>query len=137
VKYLLDTDIFIYLIKRKPTEVLDRIASLVPGDIGISSITFAELQYGAQKSSDPARNLQKLDETLLPIEIAEFGQGASVEYGRIRVILERAGRPIGPMDMLIAAHALDLGIPLVTNNSSEFSRVPGLRIENWAERKTT
>lgn len=135
MKFLLDTDIFIYLIKRKPIEVLNRIASLVPGDIGISSITFAELQYGAQKSLDPQRNLQKLEETLLPIEIAEFGQGASVEYGKIRVALERAGRPIGPMDMLIAAHALDLSVPLVTNNAREFSRVPGLRIENWAEGK--
>jgi tRNA(fMet)-specific endonuclease VapC len=137
VKYLLDTDIFIYLIMRKPMEVLDRIASLVPGEIGISSITFAELRFGAQRSSDPGRNLQKLDETQLPIEIAEFGQGASVEYGRIRAALERAGRPFGPMDMLIAARALALGVPLITNNTGEFSRVPGLRIENWAERKSS
>ncbi len=131
MKYLLDTDIFIYLIKRRPVNVLNRFKALVPGDVGISAITFAELQYGARKSADPERDLQKLEETLVPLEIVEFGAGASIQYGRIRTDLERAGRPIGPMDMLIAAQALDLAVPLVTNNGREFSRVPGLRVENW------
>ena len=133
MKYLLDTDICIYIIKRKPEGVFLRFASLIPGDVGISSVTLAELQFGVEKSLDPARNQEALEAFLIPLEIASFGPGASVHYGRLRTALERAGRAIGSMDMLIAAHALDLSVPLVSNNVREFSRVPGLRVENWAE----
>lgn len=133
MKYLLDTDICIYIIKRKPECVLLRFAALIPGDVGISSVTLAELQFGVEKSLDPARNQKALEEFLVPLEIVAFGPGASVHYGRLRNSLERAGRPIGGMDMLIAAHALDLSVPLVSNNLREFSRIPGLCVENWAE----
>lgn len=132
MKYLLDTDCLIYLIKRKPPEVLERFKALQPGDVGISSITFAEMQYGAWKSLDPERNLRNLEETLIPFEVPEFGPDAAARYGRLRADLERAGRPIGSMDMLIAAHALALSVTLVTHNVREFSRIPDLRVEDWA-----
>lgn len=135
MKYLLDTGIFIFLIKRRPKELLARFLELVPGDVGISAITFAELQYGARKSLDPERNLRQLEETLVPLEIADFGAGASMRYGLLRADLERAGKAIGPMDMLIAAHALELAVPVVTHNTREFSRVPGLKVEDWTAKR--
>lgn len=128
---LLDTNICIYLIKKKPLKVLKKLSEYAVSDIGISSITVAELLYGVDKSSLPERNRDALDGFLAPFEIMPFDDRAAEVYGRIRAELERKGTPIGSMDMLIAAHALSLGVTLVTNNSKEFKRVPHLQVANW------
>ncbi|MBW6511675.1 MAG: type II toxin-antitoxin system VapC family toxin [Desulfuromonadaceae bacterium] len=133
---LLDTNSCIYIIKRKPDEVLRHFQQYHPGDIGISSITLAELQYGVAKSQAPQRNSEALSEFLIPIEVLPFGEAATQSYGIIRASLEQQGKIIGAMDLLIAAHALSLGAVLVTNNVKEFARVPGLKIENWVNAKT-
>ncbi len=132
MKYLLDTNICIYLIKQKPEKVLDHFKSHSVGDIGISSITLAELRYGVSKSRHAERNRHALDEFALPLEIADFDEKAAEEYGTVRAGLKSAGEPIGSMDMLIAAHALALGAILVTNNTKEFKRVKGLEIADWS-----
>jgi tRNA(fMet)-specific endonuclease VapC len=129
---LLDTNICIYIIKRKPVEVLRHFQQYHPGDIGMSSITLAELQYGVAKSQAQQRNAEALSEFLIPIEILPFGESATQVYGSIRTLLEKQGNIIGSMDLLIAAHAVSLDAVLVTNNVKEFERVPNLRIENWA-----
>lgn len=129
--YLLDTNICIYLIKRRPPQVLERFRRCVVGDIGLSTVTLAELQYGVAKSLFPAQNQQALDAFTLPLELVTFDAPAAAAYGPVRATLERQGTPIGALDLLIAAHALSLGVTLVTNNPREFSRVPGLRVENW------
>lgn len=129
--FLLDTNTCIYLIKKRPPEVLRKFGTYIVGDIGVSSVTVAELHFGAQKSQRPAQNRQALEQFLLPLTVMEFGHDAAAEYGRIRALLERWGTPIGPLDTLIAAHALGLGLTLVTNNEREFARVPNLKIENW------
>lgn len=136
MKYLLDTNICIYMINRKPPAVLQRFAGVQPGDVGVSSITIAELDYGAQKSSDPQRNLRALAQFLLPLVICDFDEAAANAYGDLRAHLERKGAVIGSMDMLIAAHALSLPATIVTNNTREFSRVPKLEIENWTRSST-
>lgn len=94
-------------------------------------VTVAELQYGVSKSQQNERNQMALEALLLPLEVAEFSMDSAVVYGEIRTELEKQGRPIGPLDMLIAAHALSLNIPLVTNNVREFSGVSRLRVEDW------
>lgn len=128
---LLDTNICIYIIKKKPPGVLKKLAAHAMSDVGISSITVAELVYGVEKSSLPDKNRDALDEFLSPFEIMPFDDRAAEVYGRIRTLLERKGTPIGSMDMLIAAHALSLGVTLVTNNAKEFKRVPHLQVANW------
>ncbi|WP_206598717.1 PIN domain-containing protein [Rufibacter ruber] len=97
-----------------------------------SAITLAELEFGIRKSSNPDRNLEALNQFLVPLDIKDFNYNATVEYGKIRANLEKAGIPIGPLDTLIAAHAVSLNATLVTNNEKEFNRVTGLKIENWA-----
>ena len=129
--YLLDTNICIYLIKRKPHQVFDRFRSLSVGALGISSITEAELLYGAEKSRQSEKNRLALAHFLLPIEIVTFGSAAAHEYSVIRSDLEKAGNVIGPLDMLIAAQAKSIGTTLITNNEHEFLRVKGLKVENW------
>jgi tRNA(fMet)-specific endonuclease VapC len=131
MKVMLDTNICIYLIKQQPPTVLDRFLSHPVGDIGISSITAAELAYGVNKSRHVTKNRLALEQFLAPLEVAAFDQAAAWSYGRLRGQLEAKGTPIGSMDMLIAAHALSLGVRLVSNNLKEFRRVPGLRLENW------
>lgn len=131
--YLLDTNICIYLIKRKPLSLWDRFRALTVGEIGISTVTVAELQYGVEKSQFVERNQQALDEFLLSLMIFPFEQDAAIHYGRLRVRLEKSGAPIGAHDMLIAGHALALGAVLVTNNEREFARIEGLHFENWVE----
>ena len=133
MEYLLDTNICIYIIKKKPQEVFEKFKKLTLGDVGISSITLAELQYGVEKSSNPEKNREALEKFLTPIEIVEYGYEAGIKYGIIRAGLERRGTPIGPLDMLIASHAKSLDVVLVTNNVKEFDRVEGLRIENWTK----
>jgi tRNA(fMet)-specific endonuclease VapC len=131
VKYLLDTNICVHLIRRRPEQVLQRFETLTFGDVGVSSITVAELQFGVQKSQRPLQNQEALALFLAPLIIADFDHAAAEAYGVIRAELERQGTPIGSLDTLIAAHALSLGVTLVTNNEREFSRVPGLQVENW------
>jgi tRNA(fMet)-specific endonuclease VapC len=133
MEYLLDTNICIYIIKKKPIPVFERFKHLSVGSIGISTITLAELQFGITKSSNPSKNQEALDKFLTPIEIVDFGFYATLEYGRIRAELERKGTPIGPLDTLIASHAKSLDLILVTNNEREFERIDGLKIENWAK----
>lgn len=128
---ILDTDICIYLIKRKPLHVLERLRTFGSGEVAVSSVTVAELQYGAYKSSRPERNREALAEFLLPLEVVSFDESAAVHYGEIRTHLEKQGKIIGAMDLLIAAHARSLSLTLVTNNIQEFQRVPGLQAENW------
>ena len=122
--YLLDTNICIYLINRRPVSVVERIQSLPIEDIGISTVTVAELEYGVAKSLRPEQNRNALIEFLTPFRILEFGQTAAFKYGQLRAMLERRGRTIGPMDLLIAAQALAERAVLVTNNEREFGRVP-------------
>ena len=125
------TDICIYLIMQHPPSVLERFLSHPVGDIGISSITVAELEYGVSKNRRTAKNRAALAQFLSPLEVASFDRDAAAVYGRLRATLEQKGRPIGSMDLLIAAQALSLNVRLVTNNAREFRRVPGLRVENW------
>ncbi len=129
--YLLDTNICIYVIKQRPASVVKRIQSVPIEDIGISSITVAELEHGVAKSDRSEENRIALLEFLSPFRILDFGQMAAHEYGIIRSTLEKEGRLIGPMDLLIAAHAVSESVVLVTNNEREFGRVPNLLIENW------
>ena len=129
--YLLDTDICIYIIKKEPPTVLKRFKALSPGEIGISSVTVAELYYGAAKSKHLEKNTLALQGFLLPLEVCDFDEIAALCYGEIRATLEAKDKQIGPLDLMIAAQAKSLNIPLVTNNTKEFSRVPGLKVENW------
>ena len=129
--YMLDTDICIYIIKRKPSSVLKRLESLQPGQLSMSAITFAELMNGAKKSQRVEANVAKLNELAELIEICPFDQKAATSYGDVRSTLEKKGNIIGSNDLLIAAHALSLDWILVSNNEKEFGRVDGLRIENW------
>lgn len=131
MRFMLDTNICIYIIKKKPPQVLNRFRTFEVSDIGISSITMSELEYGVEKSSNRQQNREALMAFLGPLEIAPYDDLAAHHYGDIRAYLERAGRPVGAMDLLIAAHARSLSIPLVTNNMSEFRRVPKLLVENW------
>ena len=136
MKFMLDTDICIYMIKENPPAVLDRLKRTSPADVCISAITLSELEYGAYKSSRPDQNRMRLAEFLAPLQVVAYDSMASTEYGQVRAALERQGNVIGPLDMLIAAHALSLHCTLVTNNEAEFSRVPRLRVQNWARMKT-
>ncbi len=133
MKFLLDTNIYIYMIKQKPPEVLQRFNIYQVGDIGVSSITVAELEFGVQKSQFPTKNKQALTQFLLPLTIVDFDRGAAIVYGDIRARLEKQGKPIGSLDTLIAAHALSLQVTLVTNNVKEFSRVQNLKLDNWVD----
>lgn len=132
MNFMLDTDICIYIIKQKPREVLERFNDYKVGDIGISSITLAELQYGASKSLHPQKNIHALNEFIAPLEIAPFDEQAAQYYGEVRAFLEKLGTPIGSMDTLIGAHAVSLGVTLVTNNVREFQRIQDLTLVNWA-----
>lgn len=131
--YMLDTNICIYAMKKKPERVLQRFKAEIDNGVCISSITLAELEYGMKHSSDPAKNEQALLRFLAPLSILPFGPAAAFEYGEIRSYLQSHGMPIGPLDMLIAGHARAENLVLVTNNVREFERVPELEIENWAE----
>jgi tRNA(fMet)-specific endonuclease VapC len=132
MKYLLDTNICIYIINEKPEKILRKFERYPIHDFGISSITQAELQYGIAKSKNKNTNQFALDEFLLPLTILPFHGAKLVAcYGEIRALLESKGKTIGPLDMLIAAHALSLDLMIISNNLKEFSRVPNLKCENW------
>lgn len=128
--YLLDTNIVIYVIKRRPMEVLERFNANA-ARMAISVVTLAELLHGAEKSSRPALNHAAVDDFVSRLEVLPYTPKAAQHYGQIRAALERAGQPIGVNDVHIAAHARSEGLVLVSNNVDEFNRVPALQIENW------
>ena len=129
---LLDTDICIHLIRERPPTILERFDEYAVGDIGISAITLAELEYGVSKSRKAAKNRQALDQFLEPLLVPDFDRAAASAYGKLRATLEKKGQMIGGMDLLIASHALSLKARLVTHNVREFARVPGLQVETWS-----
>ena len=130
MRFMLDTNICIYAIKHRPPEVLAALRAHEAAGLGLSSITVAELFFGMHKSGS-ARNIAALQQFLEPLEVADFDRPAASACGRLRATLEAAGTPIGPLDTQIAAHALALGVTLVTHNTREFSRVTGLRLADW------
>ena len=130
MKYLLETNACIYIINERPQNVRERFARLELSDIGVSSITAAELAFGVTKSRS-TKNRIALESFLLPLEVMPFDLSAAFAYGDLRAELARRGEPIGPLDLQIAAHALSLKVTLVTNNEREFRKVPGLSLENW------
>lgn len=131
LKYMLDTYIVIYTIKNRPEQVR-KAFKLHEGQMCISAVTLGELIYGAEKSAQTERNLADIEGLIARLDVTAFDAHASEHFGQLRAELYRIGQPIGPYDMMIAGHARALGLILVTNNVKEFSRVPGLRIENWA-----
>ena len=127
---MLDTNICIYVINGRRADVVSRFAQHPVGELGISTVTLAELAHGAARSQSP-RSRESLERFLTPLVIADFDEAAAWQFGEVCAILRRAGTPIGPLDTQIAAHALALDCTLVTNNQREFQRVPELRVENW------
>ena len=133
MKILLDTDICIYAINFRNPKPLERLRSYAIGEVGISAITYAELRFGVENSTRATENLDRLQRFLLPLDIVPFDAEAGRCYGHVRTQLKRAGLPIGGNDLLIAGHALSLGVTLATNNVREFTRVEGLQVEQWTE----
>lgn len=130
LKYLLDTNIVIYVVKRRPLEVLARFNENA-GRMAISAITLSELYHGAEKSAKVSQNLEVIEEFASLLEVLPYTAKASQHYGAIRSDLEKLGKPIGVNDLHIAAHARSEGLVVVTNNMAEFARVPSLMVENW------
>jgi tRNA(fMet)-specific endonuclease VapC len=129
---MLDTDVCVDLIRLRTPELLARMRRHAVGEIGISSITLAELAFGAAKSRQPEENQAALQEFVGPLEVAPFDGSAAGSYGTLRAALERQGSAIGAFDTLIAAHALSVGATLVTYNVREFPRIPALRLADWS-----
>jgi tRNA(fMet)-specific endonuclease VapC len=132
LKYLLDTNIIIYVLKRRPAEVL-KIFNTNASRMAISSITLSELIYGAEKSPNVSKNLEVIEEFISHLDILPYDAKASQHYGQIKATLERKGEIVGENDIHIAAHAISQGLTLVTNNLREFKRVANLALENWVE----
>ena len=132
MRYMLDTNICIYAIKHKPERVFQKLQEVDPEDVCVSSVTYAELVHGVEKSAAVEKNRLALSMLLANIGILNFDVYAADSYGKIRAGLEKKGTPIGPLDMMIAGHAMSKGYTVVTNNVKEFSRIPDLKIENWA-----
>jgi tRNA(fMet)-specific endonuclease VapC len=128
--YMIDTNVCIDAIRRSNRAVIEKL-QLHERETNISSITLAELRFGAEKSDRRSANLEELRRFLVQVSVLSFDAAASVEFGEIKATLSGSGRVIGPYDLLIAAHARSLGMTVVTNNRREFDRVPGLRVENW------
>jgi tRNA(fMet)-specific endonuclease VapC len=131
MRWMLDTDTCIGLIRRRSPTALRRLRSRSVGQVGISSITLAELAFGAARSSQPEQSRAALEEFLLALDVAPYDENAAFAYGPVRAALASAETPIGPLDTLIAAHALTLDVTLVTHNRREFERVRGLRVDDW------
>lgn len=129
--YLLDTNICIYIIKQRPIAVRQKFMAYQIGDIGVSSITIAELQVGVERNQQRNQAALALEQLLQSLLVLNFDLRAAAAYGKLRTHLESRGTPIGPLDSLIAAHAISLDATLVTNKLREFARVPGLKAENW------
>jgi tRNA(fMet)-specific endonuclease VapC len=132
MRYMLDTNICVFVIRQQTPNVLAALRAHATDGIGISSIAVSELWFGVEKSAS-AKNAKALTQFLSPLEIAPYDESATQTYGRIRATLEAKGKTIGPLDTLIAAHALALDVTLVTNNTKEFRRVAGLRIVDWTK----
>ena len=130
LKYMLDTNIAIYVIKRRPVDALNTFNQHA-GQLCVSSITMAELLHGVEKSAKPDHNLRQVEDFMSRLSVLEYGNKAAAHYGNIRAVLERKGTPIGVNDLHIAGHSRSEGLTLVTNNLKEFDRVEGLRLENW------
>lgn len=128
---MLDTNICIYIIKKRPSTVLKRFQSINNEQICISVITYAELQYGVDKSSAVEKNQLIIDDFISRLSVIKLDEKAAQSYGKIRSILEKKGTTIGLMDLMIAAHCLSLDYTLITNNIKEFERIPYLKYENW------
>jgi len=131
MKYLLDTDICIFIIRKRPKSVFDILRQQAIGSVGISSVTYSELCHGAYKSQNREKNLSALEAFTAPLEVVPYDAIVGLTYGKVRRNLEQKGMPIGPLDLMIAAHALSLGLTLVTNNTREFERVEELNVINW------
>lgn len=131
MSFMLDTNICIYMIKNRPDTILKHLVAKRPHEVGISSITLAELQHGVEKSAKVEKNRLALEMLTSSLQVLPFDSFAAERYGMIRAQLERRGKLIGPMDLLIAAHAASINWTLVTNNMKEFKRVPDLNLENW------
>jgi tRNA(fMet)-specific endonuclease VapC len=129
--YMLDTDTASHIMKRSQPNVLKKLRKIPPDDICISAVVLSELRFGVAISPNSTRNEEALNSFLKYVQVPPYPAKAAVDYGQIRAELKRQGPPIGGNDLLIAAHARCLGLTLVTNNTREFSRVPGLKIENW------
>ena len=130
MKYLIDTNTCVFLMKNRPDTVV-QYKKNKPFGIAISSITLSELKFGVYNSANPERNGENLLRFLLGVEVLDYNDAAADEYGKIRAYLRRRGTPIGQMDMLIAAHAKAKGLVVVTNNTSEFERIENLHLEDW------
>ena len=133
MKYLIDTNICIYIMNKRPPAVIKKFKRFELGEIGISTITVSELQYGVSKSNHRKKNADRLEEFLAPLEMLTYDQMAARVYGDIRFQLENLGQPVGPLDLLIAAHAISRDLVLITNNEREFKRIKRLKVENWAK----
>ncbi len=133
MKYLIDTNICIYIMNKRPVAVIKKFKQFELGEIGISTITVSELQYGIVKSKYRQKNEVRLEEFLTPLEILTYDQTAARVYGDIRFQLEKLGQPIGPFDLLIAAQAISQDLVLITNNVKEFKRIKKLKVENWTK----
>ena len=131
MKYMLDTNICIFTIKNKSTSLIQRLSKIDPSEICISSVTLSEMYYGVYKSQAKEKNLSALEKMLTSLEVVPFASLAAQSYGEVRASMEKTGNIIGPLDFLIAAHALSLKSILVTNNVSEFKRVKSLKVEDW------
>jgi len=134
MKYLIDTNICIYIMNNRPPEVLEKFKHVSVGEVGISSISVSELHYGACKSDKIKQNIKRLEEFLYPFEILAYDENASREYGKVRSLLEKKGQVIGPLDMLIAAHAISQKLTIITNNTKEFKRIKSLKVSNWVNK---
>lgn len=134
LKFMLDTNIVIYIVKNRPEVVLD-IFNTRSGQVCLSSVTLMELIYGAEKSASPARNLRVIEGFSARLEVLPYDDSAAIHTGQIRAELAKRGKPIGPYDQMIAGHARSKGLILVTNHTKEFKRAPGLRIDNWVSKK--
>ena len=133
MKYLIDTNICIYIMNKRPVAVINKFKQFELGEIGISTITVSELQYGVAKSTHRNKNEVRLEEFLSPLEILTYDQMAVRVYGDIRFQLEKLGQSLGPLDLLIAAHAISQDLVLITNNDKEFKRIKELKAENWTK----
>ncbi|MGD9187243.1 MAG: type II toxin-antitoxin system VapC family toxin [Desulfobacteraceae bacterium] len=133
MKYLIDTNICIYIMNNRPADVIQKFKKVNLGEIGVSTITISELQYGVAKSQRPKNNQIRLNEFIAPLEILPYDRAAAKTYGDIRYHLEKIGQPIGPLDLLIAAQAVSQNLIVVTNNDKEFVRIRKLKVENWVD----
>jgi tRNA(fMet)-specific endonuclease VapC len=133
MKVMLDTNICIALINQKPAKVLAQLKQYKVGEVCISAVTLAELQYGVAKSLHQQKNTDALQQFILPLEVVGFDEAVTSIYGELRAHLEKQGTPIGALDMMIAAHALSLNVKLVTNNTKEFKRAVGLELLDWLD----